>query len=290
MMISLPEISRLARERLPADLADRYCSLLRPSGQILSAAQPGDEQVGFLGGEPKLPETSDWPMWEGHGPLSFVAALDCGPLSTTQTGALPASGTLLFFYFDGQADNYQSWVHPSEPESQPGSRVLNIPAGTPVQPCRTPSPLEPYKQVPLRAEPAVALPLIETFEMYEPLCIAPETLDTDPMYAEFNDAVRDLCFTHKHQIGGLPGNVQGEVEYEVADFSPEWDVDDFTPDNPHLDDILAEASRWELLAQFAGDDDAGMMWGDAGVLYWLATAQDLAAQRFDKARFTWQCH
>ncbi|URM97734.1 hypothetical protein LUW76_27080 [Actinomadura madurae] len=75
-------------------------------------------------------------------------------------------------------------------------------------------------QVPLRAEPAVALPLIDTFEMYEPLGIAPETLDTDPMYVEFNDAVRDLCSTHKHQVGGLPSNVQGEVEYEVADFPP----------------------------------------------------------------------
>ncbi|WP_255280312.1 DUF1963 domain-containing protein [Actinomadura madurae] len=132
MMISLSEISGLARERLPAGLADRYSSLLRPSGQILSAAQPGDDRIGVLGGEPQLPVTSDWPVWEGHGPLSFVAALDCRPLSTTHTGlALPTSGTLLFFYFDGQADNYESWVHPSEPESQPGSRLLYIPAGHP---------------------------------------------------------------------------------------------------------------------------------------------------------------
>ncbi|WP_084550551.1 DUF1963 domain-containing protein [Actinomadura rifamycini] len=57
-----------------------------------------------------------------------------------------------------------------------------------------------------------------------------------------------------------------------------------------MDDILDEVSRWELLAQFAGDGDAGMMWGDGGVLYWLTTADDLAARRFDRARFTWQCH
>ncbi|MEO3799079.1 YwqG family protein [Nonomuraea sp. B1E8] len=291
MMISLSQINALAHERLPTYLADRYCSLLEPSGQILSAAQPGDEQVGFLGGEPRLPETLAWPVWEGHGPLSFVAALDCGPLSATKTGlALPVGGTLMFFYFDGQADDYQSWVHPSQPESRPGSRILYIPAGTPVRPCRTPSRLKPYKQVPLRADPAVTLPLIEGFEMYEPLGIAPETLRSDPMYAEFNDAVRNLCVAYKHQMGGPPSNVQGEVEYEVADFPPDWDIDDHTPDNPHEDDIIAEVSRWKLLAQFASDDDAGMMWGDGGVLYWLTTAEDLAARRFDQARFTWQSH
>lgn len=76
------------------------------------------------------------------------------------------------------------------------------------------------------------------------------------MYAEFNDTVRDLCFADEHQIAGLPNNVQGEVEYEVANFPTDWDIDDFTPDNPHLDDILAEVSRWKLLAQFAGDDAA----------------------------------
>lgn len=120
MMISSSEISGLARERLSADLADRYCSLLRPSGRILSAAQPGDQRVGALCGEPRLPESVDWPVWEGHGPLSFVVALDCGRLSATDTGLpFPADGALLFFYFDGQADNYQSWVHPSEPESGP---------------------------------------------------------------------------------------------------------------------------------------------------------------------------
>ncbi|MFB4313440.1 YwqG family protein [Actinomadura sp. 21ATH] len=289
MMISLSEIRRLAAERLPADLADRYRTLLRPSGRILSAARPGDERVGVLGGEPLLPETLDWPTWEGHGPLSFVAALDCGRLPATGL-PLPADGALLFFYFDGQADGHESWVHPSEPASRPGSRVLYVPAGTPVQPRRTPSPLDPYKQVPLRAEPAVALPLIETHEMYEPLGIAPETLSADPMYAAFNDAVRGLCSAGRHQVGGLPSHVQGKVEYEVADFSPDWDLDDFTPDNAHFDDILDEMARWRLLAQFASDADAGMMWGDAGILYWLATAEDLAARRFDRVRFTWQCH
>ncbi|MDX3226128.1 YwqG family protein [Streptomyces sp. ME19-01-6] len=289
-MLSLPLLSALAHERLPSELADRFCSLLEPRGQMLSAARPGDDRVGALGGEPLLPESLDWPTWEGHGPLSFIASLDCGPLSAAATGlALPTTGTLLFFYFDGQADDHEAWVSPSNPESLPGSRVLYVPAGTPVQPRPTPTPLKPYRQVPLRTDPAVDLPQLTNPELHEPLGLDHETVSTDPVYVEFQDAVWNLRRV-LHQVGGEPANIQGEVAYEVADFPDDWDLDEFDPDNPHYDDILAEEARWRLLLQIASDEDADMLWGDAGALYWLITREDLAAHRFDQARFTWQCH
>lgn len=279
-MIPLARLRKLAHERLPSALAERYCSLGEPRGQILSAATSADVQVGALGGEPCLPETVDWPVWEGHGPLSFVASLDCGRLPDTGL-ALPTSGVLLFFFFDGQADDHQAWVHPSEPASRPGARILHVPAGTPVLPRPAPSPLKPYPRVPLRAEAAVAAPEI--------LGDDHETLNADPAYAGFEAAVDRLVGVH-HQVGGEPSIVQGEVEYEVADFPPEWDLDQFDPDNPHFDDILAEVGRWQLLFQVASDEDADMMWGDGGALYWLIDPEDLAGSRFDQARFTWQCH
>lgn len=289
-VISLPLLRGLAHERLPSDLAATFCSLLEPRGRILSPARPGDAHVGVLGGEPHLPGTVDWPVWEGHGPLSFVASLDCGPLSAGG-GALPlpAAGTLLFFYFDGQVDDHEAWVHPSVPESRPGTRVLHIPAGSTVRPRPTPSPLKPYRAVLLRADSAVDMPELEDPDIHEPLGLEYETVSADPVYAGFQEAMWDLRRA-RHQVGGDPLGIQGEVEYEVADFSEDWDTTSFDPDNPHLDDVLSEVSRWQLLFQVAGDEDAGMMWGDAGALYWLITAEDLAAHRFDRARFTWQCH
>ncbi|GAA4635776.1 YwqG family protein [Actinoallomurus vinaceus] len=289
-MISLPALSALAHERLPAKLAERLCSLLEPRGRILSPARPGDERVGVLGGEPLLPEGVDWPVWEGHGPLSFVASLDCGPLSATDTGLdLPTTGTLLFFYFDGQADDYEAWVNPSVPESRPGAQVLYVPAETPVLPRPTPNALKPYRRVPLRADPAVHVPQLTHYEFYEPLGLDYESVSTDPTYVKFQEDVWNLRKA-RHQVGGDPHSIQGEVEYEVADFPEDWDLDTFNPDNPHFDDILDTASQWRLLAQFASDQDADMMWGDGGALYWLITSEDLAACRFDQARFTWQCH
>ncbi|WP_256340270.1 DUF1963 domain-containing protein [Streptomyces sp. 2231.1] len=53
--------------------------------------------------------------------------------------------------------------------------------------------------------------------------------------------------------------------------------------------IREEALRWVLLAQFGSDDDANMMWGDCGTLYWLVRPKDLAERRFDRAMFTWRC-
>ncbi|WP_439377317.1 DUF1963 domain-containing protein [Amycolatopsis lexingtonensis] len=44
-----------------------------------------------------------------------------------------------------------------------------------------------------------------------------------------------------------------------------------------------------LLAQIDSDDKTGMIWGDAGMLYWVIRTDDLEAGRFDRARCTLQC-
>jgi uncharacterized protein YwqG len=45
------------------------------------------------------------------------------------------------------------------------------------------------------------------------------------------------------------------------------------------------AARWRLLVQVASDDDAGMMWGDVGQLYYCVAS----AARPEEALFTMQC-
>ncbi len=82
--------------------------------------------------------------------------------------------------------------------------------------------------------------------------------------------------------------VQGPVEYEIAGAALGGEYD-------WGEDLLdREAERWHLLAQFDSEDDgdeggeARMTWGDGGALYWLIRADDLAARRFDRARFTLQ--
>ena len=86
-----------------------------------------------------------------------------------------------------------------------------------------------------------------------------------------------------HRIGGYADPVQGSVEMAVAHQRLGGRVSWRDPA------VLAEAGRWTSLLQIDSDDDAGMMWGDGGSLYWLMRPADLAARRFDAAAFTLQC-
>ncbi|MGV9883420.1 YwqG family protein [Streptomyces sp. NPDC003006] len=276
----------LAHELLPSDVAERWLGLLRPGVRLAPAA--GDEAVvGQLGGEPRLPADVEWPEWEGNGPLSFVASVDCAALPA---GALdvpfPAAGTLAFFYFDGQLDDGDALVDVDDVPSRAGARVVYVPAGVQVTERATPDELDAYPHVPLAAR--VELTVAEPTHPQIQRSFAP---DAEP-FQEYEHPVCSDAFVHAlweyddeagHQLGGTPQSVQGPVELEVARaaLGPGTDWHD-----PRLID---EMNEWVLLAQFDSDEAADMMWGDGGCLYWLIRPADLAELRFDRALFTWQC-
>lgn len=281
MTSSAPDVLRtLARDHLPEAIAERWTRLLRPSFRLEKAT--GHAPVaGRLGGAPELPEDWAWPVWEDHGPLAFVASLDCAALPAGALDiALPADGTLSFFYFDGQLDDGCAVVHPGEPASWAGARVLYVPAGTPVAERPAPEGIRPCPEVPLTARAETTAPYPWHPVVYREF--APMG-DDHPVWGEdFRAALWEHARGTEHRIGGHATPVQDEVETEVAHGvlgGPPWD-------DPR---IREEALHWVLLAQVDTDDDAGMMWGDCGALYWLIRPEDLAARRFDRAMFTWQC-
>src|SRR3954463_4696948 len=96
--------AEIVAQHLPADLAAAYMGLARPAVH-LRAANAARPVVARLGGSPRLPVDAAWPTWTGHGPLSFIASLDCAELATYDMApVLPLDGQLLFFYWDGQLD------------------------------------------------------------------------------------------------------------------------------------------------------------------------------------------
>ncbi|MEU5208127.1 YwqG family protein [Streptomyces sp. NPDC020742] len=272
----------LAHAHLPGDIAERWIGLLRPSLRLEKAADPGTAQVvGRLGGLPELPEDEEWPTWEGHGPLTFVASFDCAELPSAALDiALPADGTLAFFYFDGQLDDGTALVMPDEPDTWAGARVLYIPADVPVTARATPEGIEPYPEVSLTVRLETTAPYHWHPAVQREFASAP---DDHPVWGDaFQEALWDHSRGTEHRLGGHANPVQDAVEFEVARGaldSPPWD-------DPR---IKEEALRWALLAQIDTDNDADMMWGDAGALYWLIRPEDLAERRFDRTMFTWQC-
>ncbi|MFE5864941.1 YwqG family protein [Streptomyces virginiae] len=280
----------LAHRHLPPDDAARWIGLLTPG---LRLAHAGDgPAAGRLGGLPELPLDLPWPTWEGDGPLSHIASLDCAALAAAgDCGlALPDSGTLLFFHFDGRVDGDDSPVDASDPATRPGAQVLHVPAGTPTRVRPAPPELLAYPEVPLTAQAGMTVPAYAAPGLRAAFgkVVDSARWRHHPLNGRlFTKGLIDLDSTPddvRHRIGGHPVPVQGAVEREIA--QAVLGRPGTSRNDPDLD---VEAARWVLLAQIDTDYAADMMWGDVGTLYWLIRPADLAAGRFDHARFALQC-
>ena len=285
----IAQLAAIARDHLSAHDAEKWISQLRPG--IRLAHREGHQPVAErLGGDPCLPLGAAWPTWEGHGPLTFIASIGCAAVSTAGTLdiAFPADGTLLFFYFDGQADDNDAMVFYADSSSQAGAAVIYVPPGTEPAQRTAPEGIEPYPVVELCAVPVATEPGWEhrrSLEAFTHGEWSAEYVASHPtMDKAFTDAVSQATclFAARHRIGGWAVPVQGPIEYEIA-FAALGDG----KQSAHA--VAAEEAAWVLLAQFDSDDAANMMWGDVGTLYWMIRPEDLAARRFDKALFTWQC-
>ncbi|MEU1787652.1 YwqG family protein [Streptomyces sparsogenes] len=276
-MTTAPDpLHTLAHAHLPADLADRWTALLRPAAHLRKAG-PADPVVGRLGGLPRLPDGVDWPVWEGRGPLGFVAAVDCAALPGEALDiSLPADGVLAFFYYGDEDDD--ALVDTADPNTWPGARVLHLPPGSAAAPERpAPAGITPYPEMGLTVHTAPSAPDFDSL-----------ALTAAFGEGELPDAFQRAVWQHQsgaaHQIGGHAQSVQTAVEIVVAHGA--LGGREVSWEDPRIE---KEAEGWVLLAQFDSDEDADMMWGDDGALYWLIRPDDLAAGRFERAMFTWQC-
>jgi len=277
-------LSALAREQLPAEVAAKWAELFRPGIRLVPAG--AGPRVGRIGGAPALPEELAWPEWPGRGPLDFLAAVDCAALPREFLSIpLPEAGTLSFFYFDGfRRESDDSPLL----EDVEGSRVVFVPAGVPVVEREAPEGLDPYPARDLFGE------VVATAPEREHILLDQTRISNGESLAEAADGPPDFPGTdvfgelvaaargggREHQLGGFAAPVQGAVENEIAAEV----LGDYR--DPRR---VEEAARWVLLAQIDTDDEADMIWGDAGMLYWMIRADDLEAGRFDRARCTLQC-
>ena len=91
-----------------------------------------------------------------------------------------------------------------------------------------------------------------------------------------------------HQLLGHPMEVQGDMAEECqlvthGMYCGGTDVD------PRAEELKPGAKDWRLLLQVDTDDDAEMMWGDCGRLYYWIRQQDLQARDFDRSWMVLQC-
>ena len=285
-------LTRIARAHLDADVAERWLALLRP-GVRLAPAGDGDAVVARIGGRPVVPPDFEWPVWEGAGPLSFVAEVDLAALAAQALDPgldLPAHGRVLAFYFDGSYDDFASIVGTWDRRTLAGARLIHVPDER-----STGAPMAPPEGVVEFAEQVMAGHQVTTHPGWEHHLLRAElgaedwddqTWRAHPVQGDaFNEALHALDdgVGPRHQVGGWADPVQGPVELEVAQAAVPEDVAHGSAEH------VAEAVAWRPLLQLDSDDASQMMWGDVGTLYWLRRDSDRGARELGPVSFTWQC-
>ena len=94
-----------------------------------------------------------------------------------------------------------------------------------------------------------------------------------------------------HMMGGHPDVIQNSMEEEcelVSNGIYLGDVKGYK--SPEAVALRQKPRDWRLLLQLDSDDDAGMMWGDAGRLYVWIRGSDLEARDFSKVWMFLQCY
>jgi uncharacterized protein YwqG len=93
-----------------------------------------------------------------------------------------------------------------------------------------------------------------------------------------------------HTLLGVATPVQDVMEVECELASSGVAFRDRPQDPGGVMALETRAREWRLLLQVESDGNAGMMWGDAGCLYFWIREQDLLARRFDRTWTLFQCH
>lgn len=220
--------------------------------------------VGRLGGRPDLDARHDWPLWK-DAPQAFLLQLDLAVLR--RNGGpdwLPEHGALFFFYDAEQS----TWGF--DPADRGSWRVIHDPQGFAARPRTPPSGLPDdavYRKRALGGRPDRSRPDAELMGLPWP------DVDT-PEYGAYEarltaNAPRNAPW---HQVGGHPAAIQDSgmaLECQLASNGvyvggPEGYA------SSKRKQLEAGAKDWRLLLQVDSDDDAGMMWGDVGRLYfWI---------------------
>lgn len=285
--------------RIAAQVAD----LAIPSFCLQTTKMADDDiAVGAskLGGLPDLPADSPWPSMN-ETPLSFVAQINLEQLGGPSSA--PAEGLLLFFYNDKQT----AWGF--DPKDRAHWQIIFVDGSQRLERTQPPAHIaqsrlvEAMKKAFQREsdEPSVYAPLALSFVPFLSIPHGGSEALEDILIAEDESEEEEEAF-HKfrgshpikgpaHQLLGWPSPIQGEMELECQLASNGIYVGNPAGyRDPRAAALRANASDWILLLQIDSDDDAKMMWGDGGMIYFWIRRQDLEQRAFDRAWLVLQCH
>jgi uncharacterized protein YwqG len=219
-----------------------------------------------------------WPERDGQ-PLAFVAQVDLADLASTELRGLPEDGWLAFFYdavdqpwgFDPKDAGLHRAVYVRDEAHR-----RELPTGVAAD--------ARFTERRLAASLELTIPAWDS-DVIESLSLTEVEVDA---YNALHE--RLVGGDQIHRILGWPDQVQGDMQLECQLVTNGLYAGDATGyDDPRAAELARGASEWRLLFQLDSDDDAGMMWGDVGRLYWWIREPDLQARNFDATWLVLQC-
>jgi uncharacterized protein YwqG len=262
----------------PNDILQQMRGARRTALHLVGGGTRGSK----LGGLPRLPSAVEWPAWEGD-PLAFLAqvALDELPPSPAIEG-LPLEGMLYFFYDARQT----TWGF--SPQDRGSWRVIYAPApGSSSRPA-------PVRLEVLFPQKRLSFSAIDSYPGWERLDISADLpFEEARPLIDAAAQMREAPFEGlpRHQMGGYPSPEQGDrMELECQLVSNGLYCGDASGfEDPRAESLRPGAQDWQLLLQLDSDDEAAMMWGDAGRLYFWIRKQDLEKRDFSNVWMVLQC-
>ena len=262
-----------------AELIARMEPLKRPALHLVGTSRDVRSRIG---GVPDLPDDFQWPRWK-NAPLAFLAQIDLAEIGQQSVlPDLPKHGLLHVFYDQEQS----TWGF--DPEDKRSWRVIYSDDGAGFR--RTDPPVGVSRQGRYR-EKRVEFREVTTYPSLDRLSEQPIQMSDETWDELDNHQARDFAGLPRHQLGGLPNPVQGdnmELECQLASSG----VNVGGPSgfaSPEAKVLESGAADWVLLLQLDTDDDADMMWGDVGALYFWIRDEDLKARKFSECWMVLQC-
>lgn len=267
-------------------LAPKIMSLAKPCVRLALNRVPDEEHtVGKtrVGGLPDLPADFDWPHWKNE-PLSFLAQIELEALSGFPgTDVLPSQGLLSFFYdplqstwgFDPQDAGSWRVIWTESKNLAPHPLPAELPCEGRFDACAA----EFLTDVSLPAWDSV---VVNSWKLRK--------LHTK-CYSIIEDELRgEADLGTVSWLLGHADPIQNDMQIECALVTNGLCCGDASSFHDARAKVFArEAPRWRLLLQLASEEQAGMMWGDAGCLYFWIHEQDLARRQFDRVWMILQC-
>lgn len=227
-----------------------------------------------IGGVPDVPPDFKWPERNGV-PQSFIAQLALEEVHPYDTqGMLPERGILWFFY-DAKQETYGA--DPADRggwqvifrEDYPGLQRIAAPAALPSESQFKAALVSFANEVTLSQSPKLDVP---NFDWTDDEVQKYETLLSSFPSQEEHSAVH-------HQLLGNPQTIQDDMRLECQlAANGVTDIND-----PRAKELSKGANEWQLLLQIDSDDEIGMKWGDAGMIYYWLKSSDLKKSGFGNA-------